>query len=295
MKHYKWFGLMALVFASACQSQPKLLTADNDNTLLWQISGKELKNEAYVFGTMHILCPEDSKLSPSMVALLGMVKAIYFEVDMDDMVQMVGSMKSMNMKDETRLVDLLSLEDYEKVSAYFSSKSKLPFKMIENYKPMLLSSMIAEQEMPCKATNGMELTILNEANKHKAEIKGLETLSFQAGLFDSIPYAEQAKELVKAIDSTIHQSGQLDSMMKFYRDQDLNALDKMINSTEAGLEAKYMDLLLYNRNRNWANQFETVSKDGPILIAVGAGHLAGQQGLLQLLRQKGYTVKPMKN
>jgi uncharacterized protein YbaP (TraB family) len=288
-------SFLAAVLALGCKAQPTFEKAEPNRTLLWQITGGQLKQPSYVFGTMHILCPDDAKLSKTMQAIVADVKTVYFEIDMDDMVGMFGAMNSMKMLNDTKLTDLLSLDEYEKVSQYFSSHSKLPFSTVENYKPMLLSSMLIEQMMPCKAANGMEISILNEANRYKKDIQGLETLAFQSGLFDSIPYEEQAQELLKSIDSLPQQKQVFDKMFAAYRLQDLTALDGLMNSADAGLETQYLDLLLYSRNRNWVAKFDGIASDGPILIAVGAGHLPGSNGVLALLRAKGYTVEPIKN
>ena len=290
----KWLGVLLGFFSFSCQSQPPLPKALNNNTLLWEISGKGMKQSSYVFGTMHMLCPEDAKLSLSMQLVLDRVKELYFEVDMDNMVEIFGSISAMAMKEGTKLSDLLTTEEYERVKNYFDGKLPLPFAMMENYKPMLLSAMIEEQSLPCKATNGMEMIILEESNKRKLEVKGLETMAYQAGLFDSIPYKEQAKELVKAIDSSSVSDGMVDSLLNTYRAQNLEKIDELTTKSE-GTEGKYLDLLLYNRNRNWAQQFDTIAKEKPVLIAVGAGHLPGKQGLLELLRSKGYNVTPVKN
>jgi len=268
--------------------------AANNNTLLWEISGKGLKTPSYFFGTMHMLCPEDAKLSKGMLQLLDRVKQLYFEVDMDDMTQLFGSLKAMNMRNGTQLKELLTEEEYKRVKAYFETKSPLPFSMIENYKPMLLSGLIEEQGLPCKSTNGMELVILEESNKRNLAVSGLETMEFQAGLFDSIPYKEQAEELVKAIDSIHVENGEVDSLLQTYRKQDLKMIEQLTNSGQ-GEEGKYLDLLLYKRNRNWASQFDAIAAKGSTLFAVGAGHLPGKEGVLELLRKKGYTLTPIKN
>lgn len=290
----KWLGMMLSFFGLACQSQPKMERAADSNTLLWEVSGKDLKTPSYFFGTMHILCPEDAKLPAAVQKLLAQIKQLYFEVDIDDMTEVFGSMKAMNMQNDTRLEDLLTAEDYNRVKEYFGAKSPLPFSMIENYKPMLLGSILQEQMLPCKSTNGMELIILSESTKLKLDAKGLETMAFQAGLFDSIPYKEQAEELVKSLDSLDTQKGQIDSLLQTYRAQDLVAIEKL-TATAEGPEGKYMDILLFNRNRNWVAQFDSIAAKGATLFAVGAGHLPGQNGVLELLRKKGYTVTPLKN
>jgi uncharacterized protein YbaP (TraB family) len=53
-------------------------------------------------------------------------------------------------------------------------------------------------------------------------------------------------------------------------------------------------ILLYNRNRNWVQKLKTIMSEKSVTIAVGAGHLAGEKGVIKLLRKEGYTVKPVK-
>jgi uncharacterized protein len=294
MKKLKLLLLPLIALFSSCKGQPVIPEDATGRTLLWEVSGNGLSQPSYFFGTMHILCAKDANISPQVSQVLDRVEAIYFEVDLDDMAQLFSSLKTMAMKDGTKLSDLLTEEEYQKVEAYFKDKLPLPFSLLEAYKPLLLSSMIAEQQMPCESTNGMEMMIMGEAGKRKLEIKGLETMEYQAGLFDSIPYDVQAKELVKAIDSASVQSDGIAKLLQVYREQDLDGIEKLTIEEEGGIQEN-IDLLLYKRNRNWVDQFAPIAGKGSVLFAVGAGHLPGKQGVLELLRQRGYTVKPLKN
>lgn len=283
---------------SSCKAQPDLPTAASNNSLLWEISGNGLKQPSYYLGTMHILCEEDAWISASLKEVLNRADVIYMEVDLDNLMEMVTSMGAMTMRNKTRLRDLLSEEEYDLVKAYFSEKLPLPFSMMENFKPMLLSSMVSEKAMPCESTNGMELMLMSAKNK-KQEIKGLETLAYQAGIFDSIPYELQAKELVRSISEMNNENpeakAEMDSLLYAYRRQDLAAIDRLTSGEGEGLEQKYLDLLLYKRNENWVEKFEEIATKQPTLFAVGAGHLPGQKGVLQLLKDKGYTLRPIAN
>ncbi|TAD88047.1 MAG: TraB/GumN family protein, partial [Bacteroidetes bacterium] len=99
----------------------------------------------------------------------------------------------------------------------------------------------------------------------------------------------------KSIDSLPEQKKILATMLATYRKQDLSALESVMSSGEGGLETKYLDLLLYSRNRNWVAKFDSIAQKAPLLVAVGAGHLPGSNGVLALLRAKGYTVEPIQN
>lgn len=266
-----------------------------EKTLLWEISGNGLKQPSYLFGTMHLLCAEDANLSVNLKKAIREADRIYFEIDMDDMSQMLSALKYARMNDNTKLSDLLSAEEYVRVKNYFEkNRSILPFSMMERLKPYMLTSLIGENGMECDKTNGMEMIIMQEANKYDKEIKGLETAEFQASLFDSIPYEKQAKELLNYIDSIDVHKNSTSELVKVYREQDLQKMEALTSKSEGGI-ADYLDLLVYNRNRRWLEQLKEILPDKTTLIAVGAGHLPGQSGMINLLRQAGYKVKPLKN
>ncbi len=282
-------------FFSSC-SQPAATPErqKTNNTLLWEISGNGLTKPSYFFGTMHILCSEDAIISPGLHSVIDQVGQIYLEIDMDDMMQIFGGLGSLTMTGNKKLSDLYTPEEYAKVKAWFDKNGEMPFSMLEKYKPMMLSSMIETKAMSCPQQDGMEMQIMAAASDRKLEIKGLETMAFQAGMLDSIPYEEQAKELLQAIDSIQTQKKMMQVLIREYRMQNLDSIEALTVGEEGGMD-KYLDLMLYNRNRNWVNQFPNIAKEKSTLFAVGAGHLPGKNGVLNLLRQKGYTVTPLVN
>ena len=77
-------------------------------------------------------------------------------------------------------------------------------------------------------------------------------------------------------------------------DQDLDKIQAVLEDPElSGEGSDEMDALLYSRNRNWVEKLITIMPERACLVCVGAGHLPGEQGLLQLLRNAGYTVEPV--
>lgn len=282
---------------------PKSTYKHLDNTLLWKISGKGLKQPSYLYGTMHVLCAEDATVSDSLKFVIKNCDQIYFELDLDNFGELTGILKYVRMNDGTKLSELLTPEEYARVEAYFK-KNNLPLSMFSRVKPYFISSLIGEQMMSCDQNdgsqsflsqkNGMEELIMRESKQYNKEIKGLETTEFQASIFDSIPYKKQAKDLVTYIDSIDSYRQVTKEMIDVYRKQDLEQMDSLMNKTDPGME-DYMDLLLYGRNRHWVAQMPDLMKEKSILFAVGAGHLPGEQGVINLLRQKGYKVTPMQN
>ncbi|HTQ28669.1 MAG TPA: TraB/GumN family protein [Puia sp.] len=295
-----WPGLfsMAQPSGNADSSRPVYLNdiAASDNTLLWRISGKGLERPCYLFGTMHILCADQAKLSDQLLTVIHNCDEVFFEINLDDMVGIMKSLQFMQMRDGKKLSDLLSTGDYTKVKSYFENHSSplLPFSLLERFKPLLISSIIEEDGLDCKTTNGMELMIMKEAHAQHKKIDGLETASFQAGLFDSIPYENQAKDLVNYIDSMNYYRKMTNELAGCYIRQDLHRIDELTRSGDATV-GNYLDLLLYGRNRTWARSLDTLMPGKCLLIAVGAGHLPGDQGVISLLKKNGYQLTPMKN
>jgi uncharacterized protein YbaP (TraB family) len=264
-------------------------------SLLWEISGNGIKQPSYLFGTMHIVCKDDALLSKAMEKIIANSSAIYLELDMDNMMELLGVFQYMNMKDGKKLSDFLTEDEVKRVKDWFSKNQPLiPAMMIEKMKPIFLSSMIGEKSFNCEQPDGMEMRIMEEANKHDKEIKGLETMAYQAGIMDSIPYDIQAKELIKSIDSSDVQDSSIKILIDLYKQQDIEKLDTLMNKTEGEI-GKYNEFLLYRRNRNWAEKINTLIKSNSYLFAVGAGHLPGTRGVIALLRKLGYTVKPVEN
>jgi uncharacterized protein len=264
-----------------------------ENTLLWEISGKELNQSSYLFGTMHLLCAEDAKLSDSLRLAINAVKEIYFEIDLDNLMETMGALKYLNMNGNKKLSDLLSAGDYAKVKNYFAAnKVMIPLSMMDRFKPYFITALISESKFPCATKDGMEQVIMKYAGKNKKPIYGLETIQYQASVFDSIPYENQAKDLVKMIDSAGKGSDDNDvKLIEVYRNQDLNQMTEL-TAGEGGI-GQYLDLLLYKRNANWVKKMPGLMKDKQILFAVGAGHLGGEKGVIHLLRKEGYRVRPM--
>ncbi|HQX96385.1 MAG: TraB/GumN family protein [Chitinophagaceae bacterium] len=269
-----------------------------NNTLLWKISGNGLEKPSYLFGTIHMLCADDAVLSKNMKKIIEDCDEVYFEVDMDNLFEMVGAMNKMKMKGDTTLKDLLTEEEYDKVKAYFDFKgSMLPFSMLETYKPMLAASTLQEGAMPCDNTAMMEQVIMQEAKIYKKKINGMETMSYQAGVLDSIPYKLQAQQLLSYIETAGKDSigdKQMEDMFKAYNNQDLQKLEELMIETDAGM-AGFTDILLYHRNQNWVKKLKTLLPQKSILVAVGAGHLPGEKGVINLLRKEGYKVTPVEN
>lgn len=280
---------------SSCKTNTPLTTAPDNKTLLWEISGKQLATPSYFFGTMHLMCAEDAELTETVKALIKEVKQIYMEVDMDDAAELLTGIMDLRSKNGQTLQRSLSPDDYNKVKDFFEKfQPSIPFAVLEAQPPLMIASSLFELLLPCERKNGVEMKIIDEAYKEKKQTKGLETIAFQSSIFDSIPYEDQAKNLVKSIDSLEKNQKAMYEMIQVYKDQDIEKLYSL-SVNEESIVSSYMDLLLFKRNRNWIGQFPAIAKNKSTLFAVGAGHLGGEKGVLQLLKQNGFTIRPLLN
>lgn len=284
-------------FFLSCKAQPKqapLVSNADSNTLLWEVSGNGLQQNSYLFGTFHLMCKGDILISNQLKTAISNSGKVYMELDMDDPAMLMGGLMMMNMKGGKKLKDLYSQNEYTKLAAFFKDSLHTPLSFMENTKPYFLVAMLYPKMMPCKTVSGVEEELMKVTKAQQKEIKGLETMEFQAAVFDSIPYEEQARELLKSIDSMYVYAKYFDTMVNVYKNQQLTAMQELFNKSEFGME-EHQDILLDDRNKKWVVQLKGIMKKEPVFVAVGAGHLVGNMGLISLLKKEGYTLRPLLN
>lgn len=295
MKHLLFYGFFCVLFLG-CKAQQNVpfVKQKNDNTLLWKVSGNGLKKPSFLFGTFHLLCKDDIHFSDQLKRAMKRCDTIYMELDMDDPTIMLSGMLYMNMKGGKKLEDLYTPEEYKRLQNYFSDSLKVPLMLFQSAKPYFLVALLYPRMMNCSSPSGVEEELVKIAKEDKKEINGLETMQFQASVFDSIPYELQAQELLKNIDSFSVNKKEFQTMLNYYKNQQLDSINKMMGKREFGSD-KYDNLLLNDRNKNWVGQLKQIMKRESVFVAVGAGHLVGNEGLIQLLRKAGYKVEPLEN
>lgn len=285
-------GLVLSVAAVCGFAQNKV-----NNTLLWKISGNSLSQPSYLFGTIHLLCADDIQLSDSLKGAIRQSARVYLELDMDNIFEMMGVMGKMKMRNDTTLADLLTPTQYDSVKAYFKKQSTLlPFSVLETYKPMLAASLLMQGAVECDNQVAMEQLIMKEAKAQGKGIKGLETMAYQVSIFDSIPYKLQAEQLLDMVTQSGDTSNadEFGELSKAYRLQNLDTLEAITKREDMGI-SNFTELLLYKRNSDWVKKLDRLMKEESLVIAVGAGHLPGARGVINLLRNAGYKVEPVKN
>jgi uncharacterized protein len=266
-----------------------------DNSLLYEVTGNGLQQPSYLFGTFHLVCPNDLVLSNATKKAMTDAQQLYLELDFDDPALMQGMMKAMTLTDGKTVKDYLSADDYAILEKYFSEKLKMNPAQMSRMTPIALTSMLYMTLLPCQMAS-YDLTFAQMASKDKKEILGLESLDAQLAAFNKIPMEEQLKGLVDAAKKPEEAQAEFTKFIDTYKSQDLVKLqDAMKKSQYSGSDfSKYEDDLLNKRNQNWIPVIEKAAKEKPTFFAFGAGHLVGDQGVLKLLRARGYSVKAVK-
>lgn len=289
------FFLVYILMCNLSMGQPfskKDYNKDN-NSLLWEISGKDINEPSYLFGTFHLMCKEDIQFSENLLKAFKYSSSLYLEIDLDDPTNTFSALKYMYMKDGVTLRKLYDSLQYKKIQNFFSDSLHMSMAMVEKMKPAFSSSLVYPFMMTCKTVDGIEMELIQKSKEQQKETYGFETVEFQSSVFDNIPYNEQAEELYNMIDSIDTYKINFYKMLSLYQSQELNVIEKSFDD-EPGFEEQ-KDLLLTNRNKNWVSQLKSILPQTNIFIAVGAGHLAGEKGLIQLLKNEGYTLKPIYN
>jgi uncharacterized protein len=303
---------LTLLFLGACKTKAPHQTAttptgtpektDNVKSLLWEISGKDLKKPSYLYGTIHIIPKQDFFMTDATLKAFETSQKVTFEINMKEMnnpMALMGIMGKAMMPNGKKLKDLIKEDDYKLVQRKFDTLG-LPLKMLERIKPMFLSVMMGtdgeKMSMEDNAANkstSYEMEFMKMGEKQKKDFDGLETIEFQMGIFDSIPYEVQAEMLVKTIKNGNSGNNELKKMITMYKNQDIEAMSRMIGSGEESDLVGYEKMLVVNRNRNWIPLMAKSMRDKSTFFAVGAGHLGGTLGVVNLLRKEGYKLKPL--
>lgn len=260
-----------------------------EKSLLWKISGNGLNKPSYLFGTIHLTC--DTSLDENTLNALEATEQLYLELDMDDKSIQMQMMKLMMMKDGAKLSTLLSPEDFKILDEFMKKNLNMSAKLFDSFKPFMISSMLFPKMLDCKSKS-VESELMKITKEQNEEIFGLEKAEDQMKVFDEISYQDQAEELLKTVKDNLEKDKkEFQEMITIYQNKDIEGMLKLMNESDNKITSENQDILLNDRNKNWIPIMVKTMKDKPTFFGVGAGHLAGEEGVIKLLRKKGYKVE----
>lgn len=275
-------SLSALVLvALACG-----FTGKTTSSLLWKVEGKGIK-PAYLFGTIHLLPQADFELKDTVKAAFTLCEKLVLELDMDDPGMFGEMMANMSMKGDSTLNDLLSQEDYDKLAKHLFDKVKIPLETVSTHKPFTVATYLTADFIEGTPAS-FENEFVQLALQQQKEILGLETVTEQLSIFDSIPYVDQAESLMEMVSDGDEMKVLFREIVDTYKTEDIDQLERVLRGQmDSGLEYQ---LLVEDRNHRWVGRIAEKAAQHTCFFAVGAGHLGGEHGMVKLLREAGYTV-----
>jgi hypothetical protein len=265
---------------------------EKNNGLLWEISGNGSKQPSYLFGTIHMICKEKFHLPEIVKQKFSASKQVYLEVDMDDPRFQGILMQQMQLPSNELLKNKFSKNDYNKLDTFFKKEMNMSLAMFDRFKPMMVISLLTQRLMSCTEMESYELNFIKMAGEQKKELLGLERVEDQIGIFDAISDSLEIEAIMNMVNNFEAQKKEFNRMSELYVTQDLESLYQLMAESPEMMGSQ--ELLLDRRNRNWIPVMEAAMGKEPSFFAVGAGHLAGDEGVIELLRKKGYTVKAIK-
>lgn len=288
--------LVAIIFSSCANNAPKKIS---EKSLLWKISGNGLKQSSYLFGTYHLLGDKFLSEVPEVQQPFAEAKGVVVELVLDS-AKMISVMMSKAIMTNNTLSSLLSPADFHRVDSVLRSLSGYELKTFDMFKPAQVSIMLmlfqAQKENPDLqkyAGTALDVHFANVARKNGVPVTPLETMEEQFDmLFNHFTVEEQAKQLVEMVRQNNTTAKFSTEMTKLYFEKDVTGLGELMAAYPAEVTGN-MDYMLKDRNIAWMKTLPELMKSRSQFIAVGAGHLPGENGLIALLQKQGYTVTPV--
>lgn len=267
----------------------------NEKSLLWEISGKNLEKPSYLYGTVHIACQGDVLMTDKIQNAFDKTETLALEVDMSDPNLQTRMLQISFAKDGKKMSDRLSPEVVEKLDSLFQSKLGAGFAVFEMLSPQFILAQLSLLGLDCPMDLGYDMIFMNLAKAEDKDLIGLESIDTQ---IDAL-FSQSNEDAVTAISYLAENQNELKSetlkMMNLYKQKDVQGLYEM--TKESFEDPKYpqsdIKVFLDNRNISWIPVIEKLMAEKSAFIAVGAAHLAGENGVINLLRKQGYTLKPL--
>lgn len=291
MKRYL-IGLIVICFCfSTIQAQ-----------LLWEISGNHLKQKSYLFATHHLVPISILDSIPGVYKAFNRTQCVVGEIVANDPTMINKMTEAAQIPSYTSISNLLSPEEYHKVDSALQAVAKLNLSALERLKPAMISNiyvMSLYNTVYPKENQDWQLDSFFQqiAEKKQIPIVGLESVDKQIDLlFNSQLLERQSFLLVGAIESANDIETEIKTVNNLYKKGDLNELLSLYqnDTTKYAPTQQEQFELLDNRNQEWVKTIPQLIHQKSCFIAVGALHLPGENGLIELLKKAGYKVKPVK-
>ncbi len=261
---------------------------ENDSyQLLWQIESEAQSAPSYLFGTMHVKDKRAFNFSDAVMPSIEKCEIFALEVEPDSLVgAMFGAMFETDTTDY--LKNLLSSEEYERFKVRFEERTGYEYDNLDSKNPMILNVLIQPDfSKPDDKQSFVDAYLYGIAKTMNKKTTGLEDIRTQIDMFNLASEKQQREMAMELLEyDTEDYEGMYDKMAEVYSTGDLEEMEEFVG--EYG-----MDSMMIARNHVMANSMERLMKENTTFGAVGTAHLWGEEGVIELLRKKGYKVSPV--
>jgi uncharacterized protein len=265
-----------------------------EKSFLWKVDSHQ--NSLYILGSIHLLNKEAYPLKQSIENAFEQTNKLVLEIDLrsanSDKVQQLMLQKGAST-DGTVLHQNVSKETYESV-AMRAKELGIDIRLLNSFKPWIVATTMAAvklQQLGFDAKLGIDRYFADRAIRSNKPTGGLETAEFQLGLFDRFSAKDQELLLRQSMNEMDHLERNVAEIVRAWKSGDVRSLEEHLL---AGMR-DYPEIhqkVIEDRNRRWLPQIEgMLSRGENALIVVGAAHLVGTNGVIQLLKSRGYRVE----
>ncbi|HKT71483.1 MAG TPA: TraB/GumN family protein [Steroidobacteraceae bacterium] len=263
---------------------------------VWVVHGTH--NTIYLAGSVHMLKASDAQLPGAFDRAYAASKTLVMELALDkvDPLETASWMMEHGMlRDGVTLSSLLGPERYRRVTAE-SARLGVPAEVSDQLAPWALALQLTELRYAQLGFNpelGVEQQLEHRAQTDGKPIRGLETLDEQLGVLEHLSYPDQARFLDRVVDDLHSMDSETASVIAAWRNADAAKLATLLGDEYKSFPTLYRTLVT-DRNRRWLPQIEQLLRDDQdYFVVVGALHLVGDGGLLELLRHDGFKAESL--
>ena len=281
-------------FAASLFTALLLTVTGQAESCVWKATSDQ--GTLYLLGSVHLLTAEDYPLAPAIEEAYTQSEVLVFETDLQAMVtpetQQLILSKAI-LPGQRTLEGELDPDVYATLSQKLA-ETGLPAAAIQKFKPWFATMtlmLLRMQAIGLDPNLGLDQYFHRKAVADKKTAIGLESIEFQINLFDELSKGNQNGYTKHALKELEQMETMLGEMMTAWKNGDLDRLDETVRASFEEYPDMYKQFVT-DRNKTWAKKLRDLSsKDKTCMVVVGVAHLAGREGLLELLRQKGYTIE----
>jgi uncharacterized protein YbaP (TraB family) len=252
----------------------------------------------YIQGSVHLLKAKDYPLDPAIEEAYSKSATIVFETDMAAMMSMETQQLIMQraiLPGARKLEDELDPEVYAQLAAKLA-EAGLPEAMVRKFKPWFATMTLMIMRMQAiglDPNHGLDQYFHKKAAADGKPEVALETVEFQINLFDALSEGDQNGYTKHALKELHQIETLLDEMISAWKIGDLARLDTIVQESFADYPEMYGKFVT-ERNRAWAEKLDGMAdKEKTCMVIVGTAHLGGKEGLLELMKARGFTLKQL--